>query len=398
MRKPARLCRHRSGTHTFFDRLPHLPLTEPLVVAAPEEPPAPPAVPFPLSWLLQQDAPALQYRALLEIAGDADAASAVSHLPCASRGALLLALVQQPNGSWNDRVLAVPSGRSGPFDGVGTIPAVERLLEYGWTQDSPPVLHARRTLFRLLAEDDDPSLLYELRTRQTDEEMARRGRGILREAAAATLAQAGFEADPRLLGAARRVIERLEAFFASPLAEKPWVRVANKQVLAADAHPPSFYSLRMLAHMPLLRHEHYATVDRLYEYLTQPLPRQESAQLVGRRIVPQSHLVLGDRLPHRNAVDADVPFALMWLETMARLNFLRRNENWSKLFDRFVDDCGSDGVWHPHKGMEMPHSKSPFVWPMFPLADDLTGEGRWADVTFRIGLIARLSGREIELR
>jgi hypothetical protein len=42
-------------------------------------------------------------------------------------------------------------------------------------------------------------------------------------------------------------------------------------------------------------------------------------------------------------------------------------------------------------------SANPYVWPGYPLEDESDGEGRWADVTFRLGLIARLVGREIEL-
>lgn len=373
------------------------PATQPLAtVVQPEERPAPAPIPFPMSWLSGQEAHVLYFRAAAEVLRDPAAELKYGHLPYTSGSALLLALTQQPNGTWNDRLLAVPTARADDFVGVGTIPAAQRLLEYGWSGESPPILHARRILFRLLAEDDDPSLLYELRTRQTDEDLARRGRTILREAAAATLAQAGFEADPRLRGAARRILERIDNFINSPLGAKPWIRSGNKQVLSPDAYPPSFYSVRMLAYMPLLRHEQYAPVDRLYEYLAQPLPRQEPIQVVGKHMVNQPHLVLGDRLPHRNAADADVPFALMWLEMMARLNFLRRNDNWLKLYERFLEDCDEQGVWHPHKGMEAPHSRSPFVWPVFPLSESTSGQARWADVTFRLGLIARQIGREIE--
>jgi hypothetical protein len=356
-----------------------------------------PAVVFPLSWLLEQDAPALHYRAFVDVARLLEAESWVEALPYSSRRAQLLALQQHPDGRWNERMLTVPGPRAEAFEGVGTIPAVQRLLECGFQQESPPVMHARRLLFRLLAEDNDPSVLHELRGKSADEEMTRRGRGILREAAAAVLAQAGFEADPRLRGAARRIIERIDAYLDSPIAAKPWIRVGNKQVLAPEAYPPSVYSLRMLAHMPLLRHEYYAAMNRIYEYIAHPLPRQESAQLVGKKIVAQPHLVLGDRLPHRNAVDSDVPSALVWLEMMARLNFLKRNENWQKLFDRFLEDRDARGVWHPHKGSDVPHSRDPFAWPAFPLADTLADDTRWADVTFRIGLIARLAGREIEI-
>jgi hypothetical protein len=365
--------------------------------------PAPPASPvqFPIGWLLDHAAPPIKARAMAEVARlTGPASDRLAGLPYTYRPAMLLALTQSPDGSWGHSMLGVPSARSEHFEGVGTINAVRRLLEYGWDRESPPLYRARRLLFRLLAEDDDPAYLYDFATKgRPDEDLTRRGRTILREAAAATLAQAGYEGDPRLRGAARRILDRVNSYLRSPLAAKPWVRVGNKQVLPAEAAPPSIYALLMLAHMPLFRSELYDTLDRIYQHLTQPLPRQESAQLVGGHIVNQPHLILGDMLPHRNALEADVPAALLWLELMARLNFLRRNDNWSKMFDRFLDDRDREGVWHPHKGTAMPRTTNAFVWPSFPLEDTSTGgDERWSDVTFRIGLIARLSGRTVELR
>ena len=82
---------------------------------------------------------------------------------------------------------------------------------------------------------------------------------------------------------------------------------------------------------------------------------------------------------------------------MARLGFLRRNDNWTKMYERFIEDSDRTGVWHPRKGMAMPKSTNPYVWPMFPLEAVHGGDERWTDVTFRVGLIARLSGRPVEL-
>lgn len=303
------------------------------------------------------------------------------------------------DGVWNGSMLGLPSARAEHFEGVGTVPAFRRLTEYGWDKDAPPLLHTRRVLFRLLAEDQDRSVLYELMPvkGKLEDEQFLRHRQALREGAGAALAGAGFEADPRLRGLARRTLDRISDFLRSPLAEKPWIRVGNKQVLHPEAFPPSIHALHLLAHMPLFQSEHYEAMEMLYEYLTRPLPRQEAVQQVGAALVPVPHLVLGDLLPHRNAVEDDVPAALAWLELMARLGFLRRNENWSKMYERFVDDCDRAGVWHPHKGMAMPKSSNPYVWPMFPLEVTHGGDERWVDVTFRIGLIARLSGRPVEL-
>lgn len=371
-----------------------LPPTQSATAAAA---PAPAPVRFPLSWLLEHAAAPIQYRAITEVAriGDQIGPGLVA-LPYTYRPAMLLALQQSVDGTWNQSMLSLPSPRSERFEGVGTINAVRRLLEYGWDKESPPLIHSRRVLFRLLAEDNDPEFLYELASKHQDDDMVRRGRSMLREAAAAALAHAGYEDDPRLRGVARRVLERINNFLRSPIAQKPWIRVGNQHVLAAEAAPPSIYALTLFAHMPLFRTEHFEAMDRLYHFLSQPLPRQEPLQLIGKKVVSQPHLVLGDLLPNRNAADADVPSAIAWLELMARLGFLKRNENWSKLFDRFLDDRDEEGVWHPHKGMAAVRSTNPFVWPTYPLESALSGDERWTDTTFRLGLIARISGRPIE--
>ena len=362
-------------------------------------PPASGSVDFPLGWILDHAAAPIQYRATLEVARVQVADSTrFAGLPYAYPPALSLALTQSSDGVWFGSMLTVPSARAQHFEGIGTISAARRLLEYGWDRESPPLMRARRVLFRLLAEDEDPAFLFELAGRgPPDPDTIRRGRQILREAAAAVLAQAGYEHDPRLRGAARRILKRVSDFLRSPLAQHPFVRVGNQHVLAPEAVPPSIFTLVMLAFMPLFRSEHYDIAERLYQYLTQPLPRQAAVAVVGKRIVEQPQVLLGDPLPTRNAADADVPAALFWLEMMARLQFLRRNEGWSRLLERFLDDRDPQGVWRPHKGGATPRSSNPFVWPSFPLEAQLSGEERWSDVTFRVGLIARLSGRSVNV-
>jgi hypothetical protein len=330
--------------------------------------------------------------------------SALATLPLTHKPALMLAATQSADGTWNRAMLSVPGVRAEHFEGVGTINAVRRLLEYGWDREVPSLVHARRPLFRLLAEDDDVGQLFELSGRgPVDEDLVRRGRAILREAAAAALAQAGYEDDPRLRGAARRILARVTDYVRSPLAEKPWIRVGNQHVLANDAAPPSIYALAMLAYMPLFRSEYHEEMDRIYEAIAQPLPRQDAAQLCGKHVVEQPHLVLGDVLPSRNAVDADLPWSLMWLEIMARLGFLRRNEGWSRLYDRLIDGADARGVWRPPKGATPGkgtaiRGANPLTWYMFPLDTTRTADGGSPDVTFRLGLIGRLSGRAVDLR
>ncbi|MGQ0712791.1 MAG: hypothetical protein ACT4PJ_03550 [Gemmatimonadaceae bacterium] len=382
----------------------------PVPAVAPPSPPTTPQPPallplggpidFPLSWLLDHSAAPIQYRATIEVAKlGASEIPNIGILPYTYAPPLALAVSQQPDGTWGGSMLDIPSGRTQIFEGVGTINAARRLLEYGFDKEAPPLMRVRRILFRLLAEDEDPAFLFELAPGKgkADPHATHIGRTTLREAAAAALAQAGYESDPRLRGAARRIVERLWAYLRSPLAQKPFIRAGNQQVLAPEAVPPSFHTLVMLSFMPLFRSEHYDVMERLFLFLSQPVPRQIPARLLGDKVVPQPHLMLGDPLPHRNAADADVPFALSWLEMAARLGYMRRHEGWAKLYDRFLDDRDSQGVWHPHKGMAMPRSTNPLVWPSYPLESHHAGEERWSDVTFRLGLIGRLSGRQINV-
>lgn len=307
-----------------------------------------------------------------------------------------LLLMQDSHGTWPGGMLAVP--KAGTLQGVGTIPAYRRLVELGWDPESPGLACTKRLLFRLLAEDEDPSLLAELMPDEPDEELIRRGRHMLREAAAAALAVAGYEGDPRLRGAARRLVDRVGNYLKSPLSQKPWIRLGNQHVLPPEVHAPSFDTITMLAHMPLFRSEHHEVMERLYHYVAQPWPRQTAVQQVGTHLVEQPQLVLGDLIPTRNAMDADMPSSLAWLEAMARIGYLRRNENWLRLFERLLDDRDRHGVWHPPRSVTMPEAVPAWSWSVLPLSE-VNGDARSVnvDVSFRLGLIARLAGRQVDL-
>lgn len=362
-------------------------------------PPAPESITFPLGWLLSNAAVPIQYRASLEVARiPVGEQSGFASLPYTFRPAVLLALTQASDGTWGNGMLSVPSSRAERFQGIGTITAVRRLVEWGWSKESPPIAQARRTMFRLLAQDDDPNYLFELAPRgRPDREVVRHGREVLREAAAAALSQAGYEQDPRLRGAARRMLERVDRYLRSPQHEKPFVRVGNSHVLAPGSAPPSIYFLAMLAEMPHFRSEHYDAMERLYAHLTQPQPRSDAASVVAGKVVLEPHLVLGDPLPHRTAADADLPATLYWLELFARLGILQRNEGWSRLYERLLEDCDAEGVWRMPKRSVTTRSSNPFVWPGFPLDPRGTADALSADVTFRLGLIGRYSGRPVDV-
>ena len=58
---------------------------------------------------------------------------------------------------------------------------------------------------------------------------------------------------------------------------------------------------------------------------------------------------------------------------------------------------GASAHSDPKIGLALPKSHNAWAWPAYPLEPVACGEERYADITFRIGLIARLSGRPVEL-
>lgn len=340
---------------------------------------------------MERGAGPIQYRTLLELAKISPVPGRLQSLVYGYPPAVTLALTQRPEGTWYNSMLAVPAPRAMGFEGVGTIVAFRRLLEYGWDRDSPPLYHARRLLFRLLAEDNDPSLLFELGEKgQSEEDGVRRARILLREAAAAALAQAGYEGDPRLRGAALRLLQRVITYLRSPLAAEPWTG-GSKRALAPGAAPPSFFFLLMLAHMPLFRVEHAKEMDDLLRHLTITVPSHNGGQSAVQR-----NLVMGDPLADEEATN-DIAFATAWLELAARLGYLKRYEPWSQQFTRLLEQCDESAVWRGKRGQSISRSSSPFVWPTFPLGSGASVEDQAIDVTFRLGLIAKHSGRTLEL-
>ncbi|MGH7695343.1 MAG: hypothetical protein ACRENH_10190, partial [Gemmatimonadaceae bacterium] len=119
------------------------PAEQPVAAAAIPEAPAPPAPPapaplppepvvVPIHWLVDSGSPPVVYRTLLELARVSPVPDRLASLIYGYAPAITLAVSQRPEGTWNNAMLAVPAARSADFEGVGTIVAYRRLLEYGW--------------------------------------------------------------------------------------------------------------------------------------------------------------------------------------------------------------------------------------------------------------------------
>jgi hypothetical protein len=309
-----------------------------------------------------------------------------------------IARKQKETGVWGGNLLGVTPNKATGVKDVGTIPQYRRLVELGLGKDARPTKMAARVLFRLVSRDEDPKLLFEyakLGAAELDAEPWIRE--ILREAATAALAHAGHGDDPRVRGAAHKILNQVSAFVRSELAENPFAKSGRAWVLHPQAHPPTIFSISLLASLPAVQRERAGLVERLGQYLALPAPKKAYTVPIGKKSIKPNFLLLGDPL-HLSASGQpdDLPFALYWLELLARLGVLSSSPSAAKVWSRLLKDTGKDGVWHPKGLRALPKAASPWAYHMFPLhGDSKSVESKQTDVTFRMALIARIAGMEL---
>jgi hypothetical protein len=358
---------------------------------------------IPLTWLLDNAGASIRYRTLTELAppGYASPETVEAALTAVTESKAALAVVkkQKDAGTWGGNLLGLAPSASQGIKDVGTIPNYRRLLQLGWPRAGRPFKLADRVLFRLLSRDEDPSLLFEyLKVVKSDPEAALWAREMIREAASTALAEAGFADDPRLRGAGHKIANSISQFLRSPVAEKPFVKSGKNLALHPEAHPPTWYSVAMIAAMPNLRRERAGFTERLGHYLAQPAPKKAFVIQVGKRAVKPQHLLLGDPIEaDAKGMAKDIPLALHYIELLARMGALQWAPVATKVLARLARECADQGVWNPKNLRSQPKAGDKITYHFYPLnLDAKTTEEREVDLTFRLALIAKLLGWQLD--
>ena len=358
----------------------------------------------PLTWLHEAASLPIQYRTLTEVvpeqSRDMERVAVLREEIVRYKESLAIIRKQKDTGLWGGNLLAPAPSKALGWKEVGTIFQYRRLLELGWPPDGRPFRFADRFLFRLLSRDDDPSLLVEFqRAAKTDPGLGLWARSMGAQAAAAALARGAHQDDPRLRGAAHRVASDISMYLRSEVAQKPFKKAQGKTVLDPLAYPPTVFSVEMLAFMPAVQRERAGFLERLAAYFSIPTPRRAFAILAGKKTIPPLFEILGDPL-HADAQGriTDVPFALYWLELLARLGIVRHVPSAAKVLARLYSETDDQGVWSPAGLRVTPKSTNPVVSHYFPLeGPGKSPAQRQTDVTFRLALIARLLGMPLNI-
>lgn len=229
-------------------------------------------------------------------------------------------------------------------------------------------------------------------------ETAETYRNLIRDGVCAALAEAGYDEDPRLRGAAHKIISATSAFLRSPLAEDPFIKRGGGFQLNPDATPPNWWSLAMIAALPSLQRERGGFLDRLGHYLNKPAPTNSYMIPIGHRTMKPLHPVLGDPIEYDSKGQLkDVPLTLHFIELMAGMGLLATSESATRALANFLEEMDPDGVWHPKNLRSQPKAGTPVTHHCWPLAtDDGSMTARQADITFRLAIIAKRLGWTLE--
>ena len=360
---------------------------------------------MPVTWLRTHASTPIRLRTLTEIlpseAVDRNEVAALRSELLQYKGVTEVIKKQRGNGVWASNILGLGPSKSLGIKDIGTVSQYRRLLELGVPATDGALRLTNRLFYRLLSRDADPKLLFEhQKAAKTNPDLVIWARASMHEAAAAALAHAGLVEDPRVRGAAQHVIDSLSHFLKSDAATKPTVKKGLRHILNPDAHPPSIYSVALLAYMPNFQREQASFIERLQEFLAQPAPKKSFVILVGKKSYKPTTQILGDPLQNDSAGrPTDLPFALHWIELLARLNWLRASPSAQRALARLLKDCDDDGVWTAKGLRSFPKSPTGLTAFTFPLErSDKKHEARRADVTFRLAHIAKLAGLELEYR
>ena len=369
---------------------------------------------IPLTWLLENAGASIRYRTLTELAPAGYASPEVieaAHLAVTESKTALGGRQEAEGHRGLGRQPARPGTVGSPghqgrrHDSAVPPPAPARVAS------RQPALQAGRS-GALPAALPGRGPVAAVRVPEAGEGRARGGglgaRGSCARPRRRALAEAGYAEDPRLRGAGHKIANAISQFLRSPLAEKPFLKSGKQIVLHPEAHPPSWYSVAMLASMPNLQRERAGFTERLGHYLAQPAPKKAFVIQVGKKTVKPQHLLLGDPIEaDRKGCPKDIPLALHYIELLARMGALQWAPVATKVLARLLKDCDETGIWRPKNLRSQPKAGNKISLPLLPAACRTPRRSRvgrrmspsgWPSSRKTAGLDARLPLRLAALR
>ena len=134
------------------------------------------------------------------------------------------------------------------------------------------------------------------------------------------------------------------------------------------------------------------------QYLAHAPPKTTFALKLGKKSVKAGHILLGNPIQaDGKGVAKDIPLAVYYVELLSRIDILDTAPVAKRVLGRLLKDCDAAGVWHPKNLRVQPKAANPVSHHYYPLqVGSKVAESRQADMTFRLALIAKLLGWQLE--
>src|SRR5207247_1390185 len=149
---------------------------------------------------------------------------------------------------------------------------------------------------------------------------------------------------------------------------RPSGRSGSRTGRGSSRCPPSVFAVEMLAFLPPVQRERAGFIERLGQYFSSPAPRRAFFILAGKKLFKPLFELLGD--PLRSDAQghvSDIPFAVYWLELLARLGLARQIPSANRVLARLYSECDDQGIWSPNGLRAMPKATNPVTAHYFPL-------------------------------
>jgi hypothetical protein len=354
------------------------------------------------AWLLDKACPPIQYRMLTEVlrrpTDDWDVQRSKERV-YAYEPAVTISRLQQPAGTWLDKVLDFEVPNSTRRRGPGMVNQVLALLEYGW-ELSHPILHCSAELLFQYLDPTTKVDLYELnayRVQKVDGDVALRA--TLARISAALLARGGSR-DPRLIAYGAQFLDQIEAQYGDPANPAVYDGIVEipedgtYRRLRTEGVPIDMFTLYVMAFLPGLR-----STDRGRKICTRAIQHLFLSAGEPRLLLEvEGRRLMRFRLPRifdmaqTDFAEQKLSFLLHDLELLARTGTLLDHPKARGLLDWVLGMRQEDGVLRPN--VEIEKTVTPSQYHYFPLEESWRGKHKkFTDVTFRTILILTLLDR-----
>src|SRR2546430_13949091 len=103
-------------------------------------------------------------------------------------------------------------------------------------------------------------------------------------------------------------------------------------------------------------------MERLGQFGSAPAPRRAFSILADKKLHQPMFEILGD--PLRSDAQghvSDIPFALYWIERLARLGLVRQIPSARRVLARLFNECDERRVWSPKSLRAVPKTANPLA-------------------------------------